>query len=165
MQPWANLSIFAVAQFFMLIGLFGLIVPIFPGIMVMWLAALGYGLLSGFSPVGVIMFVLMTVVMLIDTVVDNILMGAGARKGGASWGAIIASTIVGILGTLIFPPIGGLIGAPLAVLLWEYVRLRDWNQAWQALRGLLTGWLASFIVRFGVGLVMMVLWWIWVWKG
>jgi uncharacterized protein YqgC (DUF456 family) len=34
----------------MLVGLFGLIVPVFPGLVVMWLAALGYGVASGSLP-------------------------------------------------------------------------------------------------------------------
>jgi hypothetical protein len=47
----------------------------------------------------------------------------------------------------------------------EYLRVRDVEKAWQALRGLATGWGLSFFVRFGIGFLMMVLWWIWVWKG
>ena len=165
MQPWADSVVFALVQVFMLVGLFGLIVPIFPGIFVMWLAALGYGLLQGFGTLGTVLFVIITLLMLAGTVVDNVLMGAGARRGGASWASIIVAMIAGVLGTIIFPPIGGLIAAPLAVYLLEYQRLRDSQKAWQALRGLAFGWGASFFARFGIGVVMMLLWWLWVWKG
>jgi hypothetical protein len=47
----------------------------------------------------------------------------------------------------------------------EYLRLRDWKQAWLALRGMATGWGLSFFIRFGLGIILMGLWWIWVWKG
>jgi uncharacterized protein YqgC (DUF456 family) len=149
----------------MLVGLFGLIIPIFPGILIMWLAALVYGLLTGFGTLGVVLFVILTLLMIAGEVVDNVLMGMGARKGGASWFSIGAAIVAGVLGTIIFPPIGGLIAAPLAVYLLEYQRLRDTQKAWLALRGLLFGWGTSFFVRFGIGLVMMLLWWLWVWKG
>lgn len=160
-----SISIFAITQVFMLVGLFGLVVPVYPGTVIMWLAALGYGIVSGFSTLGIVLFVIITVLMLVSTVVDNLLMGAGARKGGASWGTIILALVAGVVGTIVFPPIGGIIAAPVVVLLAEYRRLRDWGKAWQALRGLATGWGLSFLVRFLIGFVMMGLWWIWAWKG
>jgi uncharacterized protein YqgC (DUF456 family) len=100
--------------------------------------------------------------MLAGTLVDNIFMAAGSRKGGASWGSIIVALIAGVVGTIAFPPIGGLIAAPLSVLLLEYARTRAWDKAWQALRGLAAGWGLSFIARFGIGFLMMALWWLWV---
>jgi uncharacterized protein YqgC (DUF456 family) len=149
----------------MLVGLFGLIVPIFPGTVIMWLASLGYGLVAGFDRLGWAMFIPITVLMLISTALDNLFMGAGARKGGASWSTIFVAILAGVVGTIAFPPFGGFIAAPLAVFLLEYVRLRDVQKAWQALRGLATGLGLSFIARFGVGVVILLLWLIWVWKG
>ena len=163
MPAWLDLSIFAVVQILMLIGLFGSIVPFFPGPFIMWLATLGYGVVNGFNTPGIILFVMITLLMIAAGLVDNLFMGAGARRGGASWGAILISLIAGVGGTLLFPPFGGIIAAPLAVLLLEYLRLRDLGQAWQALRGMTAGWGLSFVARFSIGVVMMVLWWLWVW--
>lgn len=163
MPDWLNLTIFGVTQFFMLIGLFGSIVPVFPGPFIMWLSALGYGLASGFTPVGIALFVLITILMIVAGLVDNIFMSAGARRSGASWTAIILALIAGVVGTIVFPPFGGIIAAPLTVLIVEFLRRRDLNEAWLALRGLATGWGMSFIIRFSLGLVMMILWWVWVW--
>jgi len=157
--------IFGLVQLFMLVGLFGLIVPIFPGLVVIWLAALGYGVAQGFGTLGWVVFGVISLLMVAGSLADNLLMGAGARQGGASWGTILVALAAGVLGTVFFPPIGGIIAAPLAVLVLEYVRLRDWKKAWQALRGLATGWGLSFIVRFVIGFVMMGLWWLWVWQG
>jgi len=165
LPEWLHLSLFALTQIILVVGLFGLIVPLFPGIVVMWLAVLVYGLISGFGTLGTVLFVIITLLMLAGTTVDNLFMGAGARKGGASWMTIGAAYVAGILGTLIFPPVGGLIASPLVVLLLEYRRTRDLDLAWQSLKGMATGWGLSFVARFGIGLVMMILWWIWVWKG
>ena len=165
MEPWLDVSIFGLVQLFMLIGLFGLLVPIFPGTVVMWLSALGYGIITGFSTLGIVLFVLITLLMLASIVVDEILIGYGARRGGASWLSIGVALVAGVAGTLLFPPFGGVIAAPLSVLLLEYWRLRDWPKAWRAIRGLAIGWGSSFVVRFGIGLLMMGLWWLWAWKG
>jgi uncharacterized protein YqgC (DUF456 family) len=164
MPEWLNISIFALTQLIIVVGLFGLLVPIFPGIVVIWLAILGFGIVKGFSTLGIVIFVIVTILMLIGTVIDNLLMGAGARKGGASWSSIFVALIAGVLGTVVFPPLGGVIAAPLAVFLLEYVRLMDVAKAWESLRGLATGWGASVFVRFGIGVLMMIGWWIWVWK-
>lgn len=165
MENALNTSLFALVQIIMLVGLFGLIVPIFPGLVVMWLAALGYGVASGFSTLGIVLFVIISILMVVGSLADNVLMGAGARKGGASWTTIGAALVAGVIGTLLLPPFGGLIAAPAAVVLLEYSRLRDWPKAMQALRGLATGWGLSFVVRFIIGVFIQVLWWLWVWQG
>ena len=165
MKDLLDFSILFITQLLLFLGLIGLVVPVFPGLIVMWLATLGYGVVKGFSTLGIIIFVVLTLLMLGGSLIDNLMMAVGGRQGGASWRAILVALLAGVLGTLFFPPIGGIIAAPLAVLLMEYLRVRDVEKAWQALRGLATGWGLSFFVRFGIGFLMMVLWWIWVWKG
>lgn len=165
MPVWLDISIFALVQIVMLVGLFGLIVPGFPGLVIMWLAALGYGVMTGFETWGIVLFVLISLLAIGGSLVDNIFMGAGARKGGAAWRTIAVALVAGVLGTLFFPPLGGLIAAPLAVLLLEFYLKRDIRQAWGALLGLAAGLGLSFVARFGVGLLVMIFWWLWVWRG
>lgn len=165
MPGWLQTISFGLVQIFMLVGLFGLLVPIFPGLTVMWLSALGYGLIKGFNPTGIVLFIIITILMLLGNVVDNLLMGHGAHKSGATWASTIVALLAGVIFTVLLPPIGGIIAAPLAVLLLEYIRQKDWNKAFQALRGMASGWGLSFLARFGIGLVIMILWWIWAWAG
>jgi uncharacterized protein len=162
MAPWLSNSIFGLSLLVMLVGLFGLIIPLFPGILVIWLGALGYGLVVGFGTVGTIFFILITLSMLAGVTVDNVLMGVGARKGGASWWSIILGMVAGVAGTLLVPPIGGLIAAPLTVFLLEYLRVGDWSKVFTAMRGLAAGWGLSFLARFGIGLLMIFFWGLWV---
>ena len=147
----------------MLVGLFGLIIPIFPGGVVIWVASLIYGILFGFGTVGWIIFALLTLLMIAVNLADNVLMGAKALEKGASWYGIALALIAGLLGTFLLPPVGGLIAAPLALLLVEYLRHKDIEVAWQVTKGLLIGWGWSFVVRFGLGVVMIALWGVWVW--
>jgi uncharacterized protein YqgC (DUF456 family) len=144
----------------MLLGLFGLVFPIFPGLLVMWLAALGYGVASGFSTAGIVIFVIISILALFGSIVDNILMGVSARQKGASWWVILVAMAVGLVGTLVFPPIGGIV-AP-----------RRWsssitNRAISARPGWddcsMTGWGFHRSARFAIGLAVMGLWWLWVW--
>jgi hypothetical protein len=159
---WQAIAAFWIALVFMLVGLFGLIIPVFPGMLIIWLSALGYGLLAkGFDTLGIVLFALITICTIAGMLADNVLMGAGARRGGASWLTILVALACGVIFTFVFPPIGGLIAAPLSVLLLEYLRLGDLEKAWRATRGLVFGWGLSFLVRFGIGLVMIALWLVW----
>lgn len=161
MPAWLSASIFWVSLVIMLVGLFGLIIPIFPGIVVIWLTALGYGVVTGFTTLGWVLFAVITVLLFVGVTIDNVLMGARAHKEGAAWSSLLLGMLAGILGTIFFPPIGGLIAAPLVVLLLEYLRQHDINKALRTLRGLAIGWGMSFVARFFIGLVMIGLWLVW----
>jgi uncharacterized protein YqgC (DUF456 family) len=165
MNDFLHLSILGLTLFFLLLGLLVLVVPVLPGLIIMWLAMLGYGIASGFSTLGIVVCIVSTLLAIGGSLVDNLLMGAGARQGGASWWTILVAMIAGLLGTIFIPPFGGFVLAPLAILLLEYLRLRDLNETWRSLRGLATGWGAAYVVRILIGLVIIGLWFVWVWQG
>ena len=154
-----------VTLFFMLLGLLTLLIPILPGLVIMWLAALGYGIVSGFNTLGIVLMVIITILAVAGSLVDNLFMGVGARRGGASWSTILVALLAGLVGTVAFPPLGGFIAAPLAVLLLEYIKLGDLGKAWAALRGMAAGFGAAVVVRFLIGLTILSLWILWVWRG
>jgi uncharacterized protein len=161
MPAWLTTTIFWTTLVIMLVGLFGLIVPIFPGIAVIWLAALGYGVTTGFTTLGWVLFAVITVLFFIGAIIDNVLMGAKARKEGAAWSSLALGVLAGILGTIFFPPLGGLIAAPLVLLALEYIRQRDFKKALITLRGLAIGWGSAFVVRFLIGAAMIGIWLVW----
>ncbi|GAB4399685.1 MAG: hypothetical protein OHK0052_23230 [Anaerolineales bacterium] len=152
----------------LLVGLLGLIIPIFPGMVVMWLATLIYGLVAvsiGFDTFNGWLFGLITVLMLVGTTVDNVIMGAGARQTGAAWRSIILASVAGLLGTFVLPPIGGLIAAPVSLYFLEYRRTGDKQKARETVKGLAIGFGLTFVVRFFIGLMMIFFWGVWVFTG
>jgi uncharacterized protein len=161
LPPWLETTIYILTFLTMLVGLFGLIIPIFPGNVVMWLAALVYGLVFGFGRLGGIIFGIITLLMFVAVLADNFLMGAKAREKGAAWGSIILALVAGIVGTIVLPPIGGIIAAPMVLYLMEMQRLGDSEEAKDVVKALLIGWGLAFVVRFGIGVVMFALWGIW----
>ncbi len=161
MPEWLDASLFGLTLLVMLVGLAGLVIPIFPGLLVIWLAALGYGLAVGFESPGLILFIVITLLMLVGSVLDNLLMGAKAREAGASMISIVVGLAAGIAGTIVWPPFGGLITAPLGLLGAEYFRFRDLKRALEATRGMAIGCGWSYVARLGFGIVMLALWLIW----
>jgi uncharacterized protein YqgC (DUF456 family) len=161
MPAWLSTSIFWITLVIMGVGLFGLAVPIFPGITVIWLAALGYGVVTGFTTLGWVLLAVLTILLVVGVTIDNVLMGAKAHKEGAAWSSLALGMLAGILGTIFFPPVGGFIAAPVVVLVLEYGRLHDFNKAVSSLRGLAVGWGMSFVVRFFIGVAMIGIWLVW----
>jgi hypothetical protein len=158
---WLETTLHIFTFLTMLVGLFGLIIPIFPGNVVMWLVALVYGLVFGFGQLGGTLFAIITVLMLVAVLADNFLMGAKAREKGAAWGSIVLALVAGVIGTIVVPPIGGIIAAPLVLYLLEMQRLGNSEEAKEVVKALLIGWGLAFVVRFGIGIVMFSLWGIW----
>jgi uncharacterized protein YqgC (DUF456 family) len=142
----------------MLIGLFGLLTTIIPGLVMIWVAALVYWLVTGFSTGSIVLFVIMTVLMVVGSVLDNVIMGASARKTGASWLSIGVALLAGVVGSLMLPPFGGLVAALVALFVVEYLRLRDVQQALDSARSMAAGCGWSVLLRFAIGSVMILMW-------
>lgn len=161
MPNWLNLSLNIFTYLIMAVGLFGMVLPIYPGVVIIWAAALIHGLISGFATLEIWVLVILTLLMIAGSLVDNLLMGGKARQAGASWVSIAGALLGGLIGTFAFPPLGGIIAAPTLLFLLEYARLRDSAEAWEITKGLMTGWGLSFVARFLIGLAMIALWAIW----
>jgi uncharacterized protein YqgC (DUF456 family) len=161
MSNWLNLSLNIFIYLVMAVGLIGMVLPIYPGVVIIWAAALIHGLATSFETMEIWVLVIITLLMIGGTLVDNLLMGGKARQAGASWISIGGALLGGLIGTFAFPPLGGIIAAPTMLFLLEYARIRDSNEAWETTKGLLSGWGLSFIARFLIGLAMIVVWAIW----
>ena len=161
MDPVAKYALQSLVLIVMVVGLFGLVIPVFPGLTVIWLAALGYGIATGFTPWGWVAFAFITILMIAGSLVDNVLMGAKAREGGASWWALASGWAGGVAGSLLLPPLGGIPGAMLGVFLFEFARLKDWRRAFRLTRGVAVGCGWAFVIRFIIGLIMVGVWILW----
>ncbi len=146
----------------MLAGLISLLAVIIPGLTIIWISALIYGLLTGFTTVPSILFIFITVLMLIGNVVDQLMMSTKAKKSGASWLSIFLSTGAAFVFSILFPPFGGLIAALIVLMAVEIIRLKDWRKAAQSSREMALGCVSAIAVRFGIGLVMIGIWIFWV---
>jgi len=163
MPTWLQISIEVLTLTFMLFGLFGLIIPVVPGLVIIWVAALGYGIAASFGTLGWIMFAIISLLMVAGSVIDNVLMGTQARQSGASWVSIAAALVFGIAGNFVLPVIGGLIAALLALFIAEWIRCKNWRESLKSVRGMAWGCGWAFVIRFIMGVVMIGLWLVWAW--
>lgn len=160
-QSIGNVTVHILAGLTMIVGWLSLLIVIVPGLVIMWVGALGYGLATGFDTTGWIIFAILTVLMIVGSLIDNLLMGASARQKGASWWSLGAAWVGALVGTVVLPPIGGLIFALLALFIVEYFRLKDTKKAFDSSTSLATGCGWAVGVRLAIGFVMLILWILW----
>jgi uncharacterized protein len=160
---YLDLLIKSIALTAMLVGL--LILPILPGLVLIWVAALGYGLATGFSTLGWVMFGIITVLMIAGNIIDNVIMGMKAHEGGAPWWAVVLALLAAIIGSFVIPipVLGGILAALVTLFAIEWIRNKDWRKALSSIRGMLIGWGWALLIRFIIGLIMIGLWLVWAW--
>lgn len=153
--------------FVLLVGLVGLIVPVFPGLTVMWLATLAYALVQ--SAAGKMTgwtwtaFVLITLLMIGGNIVDNIIIARKMREQYVPWSSIFLAFIAGLVTSVFLTPLTGLLASPLTLFGVEYLRVRDQRTAFEGTKAYMIGWGWAFAARFVIGLFITGLWILWAW--
>jgi uncharacterized protein YqgC (DUF456 family) len=153
--------------FALVVGLLGLIVPVFPGLVVMWLGTLLYALIQNsagsMTNVKWLIFGIITVLMIGGSIVDNLIIAYKMRDRYIPWSSILFAFGAGLVASIFFTPIIGLVAAPVGLFLAESRRLKDNEAAVASTKAYMIGWGWAFGFRFLIGLVILGLWMLWAW--
>lgn len=164
---WLQVMIETLTLFVLLAGLLGLLIPIFPGLTIMWLSTLFYAIVQAaqgnMTWVDWLLFVLITLLMIGGNIIDNIIIAKHVRDKDVPWSSIIWAFAAGIILSLFFTPIAGMIASPVGLYLAEWYRLKDKLAAFANTKAWMTGWGWSLAARFGIGIVMILFWGLWAW--
>ncbi len=167
LEFWLQVMIETITLFVLLAGLAGLLIPVFPGLTVMWLGTLVYAIVQASSGkmnwVDWVLFTLITLLMIGGNIVDNIIIAKHVRDKDVPWSSIIWAFAAGIIVSLFFTPIAGMIASPVGLFLAEWYRLKDKQTAFANTKAWMTGWGWSLAARFGIGVIMIVFWGVWAW--
>jgi uncharacterized protein YqgC (DUF456 family) len=153
--------------FALIVGLLGLIVPVFPGLVIMWLGTLVYALLQ--QAAGEMtgwkwfIFGIITLLMITGSVADNLIIARKMRDKYVPWSSILFAFAASLVASIFFTPLIGLVAAPVGLFLAESRRLKNRDAAVDSTKAYMIGWGWAFGVRFLIGLVMIGFWMIWAW--
>jgi len=141
------------------IGLIGVIVPLLPGLPLIWVGILLWAWGDGFVHLGWPTLLVLAVLMAVGWGIDLLLAPAISRRSGVSWRAIGGALVGGLVGGIVLsaiPVIGTLFGALLGAIggMWlvEY-RIRNDQQAATTavlayLRGVAVATLLELLIAF-----------------
>jgi uncharacterized protein YqgC (DUF456 family) len=153
--------------FALIVGLLGLIVPIFPGLVVMWLGTLVYAILQNaagdMNGWKWFIFAVITLLMITGSIADNLIIARKMRDKYVPWSSILFAFGVSLVASLFFTPLVGLIAAPVGLFLAESRRLKDRDAATDSTKAYMIGWGWAFGIRFLIGLIMIGFWILWAW--
>ncbi len=143
-----------------IVGLIGALLPIIPGVIIIWFASLFYAaVLVGFGVFSPWVFVLITLIAMVAGTSDIWLAALGAKTTGASWRTLLVGLLGAVAGTFLLPiPIfGTIIGYAAGIILAEYMRFKEWRPAIRVALGGVVGWGISSVVELVGGLAIILL--------
>ncbi len=153
--------------FVLLVGLFGLIMPVFPGLVIMWLGTLVYAIIQSSADKMTgwdwFAFVLITILMIVGNIADNVIIARKMRDQYIPWSSILLAFAAGIVASIFFTPIIGLIAAPAGLFFAELRRLKNRDEAIKSTKAYMVGWGWAFGARFIIGVAITGLWMLWAW--
>ena len=153
--------------FALIVGLLGLIVPVFPGLVIMWLGTLVYAILQNaagnMNGWKWFIFAIITLLMIAGSIADNIIIARKMRDHYVPWSSILFAFGASLVASLFFTPLVGLVAAPVGLFLAESRRLKDRDAAADSTKAYMIGWGWAFGARFFIGLVMIGFWMLWAW--
>src|SRR5688500_20260533 len=101
MPDWLEIALQTFTIFVLFIGLLGLIMPIFPGLVIMWLGTLVYALIQNgagnMTGWDEFLFGLITVFMIIGNVADNLIIAPKMSDKYIQWRSILFAIATSIL--------------------------------------------------------------------
>lgn len=139
------------------VGLVGVLVPVLPGLVLVWAAILVWALEVG-GPVAWAVLALVTDLFVAGTIVKYVVPGRRLRRAGVPWTSTAVGAGLGLVGFFVIPVVGLVLGFVLGVYLAEWQRLHSTGAAWQSTKRALAaaGW--SVLIELTAGLVMAGCW-------
>lgn len=114
-----------------LIGLIGIVVPVLPGVILIF-AAIGVWAFVVGSASAWTVFGIATALLVASGVVKYLWPGRRLKTAGVLTRSIVLGGVVGIVGFFVVPVVGLFLGFPLGVYLAELPRARTSGSAWQS---------------------------------
>jgi uncharacterized protein YqgC (DUF456 family) len=141
------------------VGLVGTVIPVLPGILLVWAAVLVWAIAGDGSDVGRwVVLAIATAVAGTAVVLSTILPGRRAAAIGAPRSLMWIVALGTLVGFFVIPVVGALVGGPVAAYVAELVRLRDPGAAWRSAVAALKGFGIGVAIQLVGGVTIAVTW-------
>ncbi|MFL6130576.1 MAG: DUF456 domain-containing protein [Mycobacteriales bacterium] len=142
----------------MVAGLVGVLLPVLPGLLLIWAAGLWWTIADGGGPVRWTVLAVLTALLVAGTVTKYVLPARSAAARGAPLTTLAAGAAGAVVGFFVIPVIGLLVGGVAGIYLAEYLRLRHGGRAWVSTRAALLAIGVGLLVELTAGVLMFGAW-------
>jgi len=146
----------------MAVGAVGTVVPLLPGLVLVWGAGVVYGLDQGFDALGVACLTIMTLLAVAATVAGYVVPQRRAAGAGATRSSVWLGIAGAAVGFFAVPIVGMPLGGVLGIYVGELRRTGDGAAAWRATRATIAGFGLATLIQFVAALAMIAVWVGWV---
>lgn len=153
MTPFFQSILLAATLLGIIIGLFGIIIPIMPGSLLVFLSIFGYAHLNQWQDPQLATTIALLAIVAVTGTSDIWLPYLGAAKASGSTRASIYGFVGGIIGMFFGFILGSVVGYAAGVLLGTYQKHGDWEKAFKASFVGVAGQGTAMLVQFAGGAV------------
>ncbi|MEP6648495.1 MAG: DUF456 domain-containing protein [Lapillicoccus sp.] len=152
-----------VTGLFMLVGLVGIVVPVLPGLLLVWLATAIWAF-DHPNRWAWVVFALCGLVYAAGLVTQYLVPGRRLKDAGVRTSTLFLAMVLAIVGFFVIPVVGAFIGFVLGVFLVEMGRHRERGAAWRSTGHALKAVAMSIGIELAAGFVIVVVWLLGVWQ-
>ena len=139
------------------LGLLGIVIPLLPGLFLVWAGALVWALHVHVAA-GWTVLVLVSALAVLGVVLKYALPGRRMRTGGVRTSTMVAGAALGVAGFFVVPVVGGVLGFVAGTYLAELARHRRHDAAWPATVSALKAIGLSLGIELATGFAMATTW-------
>lgn len=143
----------------MVVGIAGTLLPVVPGVALIWAAALVFGLVEGFGVVGWAAMVVITALGVAGVVAGVRFPQRAAAAGGIDWRGQLLAFALAVVGFFVIP----IAGAPIGFVVGIYLvaRSRHGAEAWPITKRTVRAMIVAAGLQFVAALAMAGTWLVW----
>ncbi|MDX1657909.1 MAG: DUF456 domain-containing protein [Nitriliruptorales bacterium] len=148
----------AVAIAVMLIGVVGTVVPLLPGLALVWAAGVGSWWLAGPGTAGWVAVALLTLLLVAGSAAKIVLPTRAGRARQVPRGSLAVGLAGSVVGFFVVPVVGFVLGGLLGVFGAEVRRTGDRDAAAENTMAMLRGFGLGVLIESAAGLAMIAVW-------
>lgn len=146
----------------MAVGLAGTLLPILPGLLLMWVAAAAYAFGAGLDGLALGFLIAVTSIVLFALWLGIRLPQKRTTQAGVGTGVQLLALGAAVVGFFVIPVVGAAVGFVLAIFVVQLSRTGTGAEAWRATKSALGGLMQAAAAQFGAGLLVAAVWVVWV---
>lgn len=151
-----NTAVLIITLVLIVIGIGGTLLPLIPGIPLIFVAIGAYGWYEGFQVVTPKYLVIMAGITVLSLFVDYLTIYWGAKYFNSSKMGMYGAVLGGLAGIFIIPPLGLLVCPWLGAIAGELIQGNDWNQALRSGMGAVIGLFSGIAFKIVLGTGMLI---------
>src|ERR1700754_3099027 len=142
----------------MVIGVFGVVIPFLPGLLLCWATAVAWAIFVGEGAGRWGMLALVTLIAILGIVVKYAWPGRNLKRSGVPNKTLLLGGVLAIVGFFVVPVVGLFLGFVLGVFLAELARLGDSKRAWPSTKHAIKAAGLAMLVELGAALAIAIVW-------